>query len=167
MKPGVLIRPPAPADMGEFVAAARRSRSLHRPWGVAPDTPARFRAYLVRSALPSHRAFLVLRQDDEAIAGVINISEIVRGSFESGYLGYYVFAGYERQGYMTEGLRAVVRHAFSVLKLHRLEANIQPGNVASRALAVRCGFHLEGLSPRYLKIGGRWRDHERWAIVSR
>src|SRR5580765_3178701 len=166
MTPRVLIRPPVPRDMGEFLEAAKRSRSLHRPWGAAPDTPSKFRAYLARSTRPSHEAFLVRRRRDGAIVGVINISEIVRGNFRSGYLGYYAFAGYERPGYMTAGLRAVVRHAFHVLKLHRLEANIQPGNRASRALAARCGFRREGLSPRYLKIGGRWRDHERWTILA-
>jgi ribosomal-protein-alanine N-acetyltransferase len=67
---------------------------------------------------------------------------------------------------MCNGLRAVVRHAFAKLKLHRLEANIQPTNVASIALVQACGFTKEGYSPRYLKIGGRWRDHERWAILA-
>jgi ribosomal-protein-alanine N-acetyltransferase len=68
---------------------------------------------------------------------------------------------------MRQGLRAVVRHAFKTLKLHRLEANIQPNNAASLALAAKCGFRKEGFSPRYLKIGGRWRDHERWALLVR
>ena len=67
---------------------------------------------------------------------------------------------------MREGLQAVVRHAFKTLKLHRLEANIQPGNARSIALVKACGFRKEGYSPRYLKIAGRWRDHERWAIVA-
>ncbi len=66
---------------------------------------------------------------------------------------------------MTEGLALVLRHAFRGLGLHRLEANIQPGNRQSRELVRRLGFRREGFSPRYLKIGGRWRDHERWAIV--
>jgi ribosomal-protein-alanine N-acetyltransferase len=56
--------------------------------------------------------------------------------------------------------------AFTRLELHRLEANIQPANLASITLVKRLGFHLEGLSPRYLKIAGHWRDHERWALLA-
>jgi len=96
---------------------------------------------------------------------VINITNTVMGPFRSGYLEYYAFAGFERRGLMKKGLITVVRHAFSKLKLHRLEANIQPANTASIALVRACGFAKEGYSPRYLKINGRWRDHERWAIL--
>jgi RimJ/RimL family protein N-acetyltransferase len=95
----------------------------------------------------------------------LNISEIVRGVFCSGYLGYYALVPHSGKGYMTRGLAAVLYDAFRVHRLHRLEANIQPGNQASRALVQRLGFRLEGLSPRYLKIGRRWCDHERWAIT--
>jgi ribosomal-protein-alanine N-acetyltransferase len=95
----------------------------------------------------------------------VNLNEIVRGAFRSAYLGYYSFTPHAGHGYMAEGLRLVLRHAFRGLGLHRLEANIQPGNRASRALVRGLGFRREGFSPRYLKIGGRWRDHERWAIV--
>jgi [ribosomal protein S5]-alanine N-acetyltransferase len=66
---------------------------------------------------------------------------------------------------MREALHLALRHAFGPLRLHRVEANIQPGNAPSRALVRRAGFRREGFSPRYLKIGGRWRDHERWALV--
>jgi len=68
---------------------------------------------------------------------------------------------------MAKGLRADVRQAFTKLRLHRLEANIQPTNAPSIALARACGFTKEGYSPAYLKIAGRWRDHERWAIVKK
>ena len=66
---------------------------------------------------------------------------------------------------MAEALQLAMRHAFRVLKLHRMEANIQPTNRPSIALVKRLGFRLEGYSRRYLKISGRWRDHERWAIL--
>jgi ribosomal-protein-alanine N-acetyltransferase len=66
---------------------------------------------------------------------------------------------------MSEGLELLLRHVFRSLRLHRVEANIQPANAPSIALVRRAGFRLEGRSPRYLKIGGRWRDHERWAIT--
>jgi ribosomal-protein-alanine N-acetyltransferase len=119
----------------------------------------------IRATEPRRRRLLVRRRTDDAIVGVVNLNEIVRGSFQSAYLGYYAFRPHAGQGYMTEGLALVLRHAFRGLGLHRLEANIQPGNWRSRDLVRRLGFRKEGFSPRYLKIGGRWRDHERWAIV--
>ena len=67
---------------------------------------------------------------------------------------------------MTEAVRLAAAHAFGVLGLHRLEANIQPENLRSIALVKRLGFRLEGFSPRYLRIGGEWRDHERWALLA-
>jgi len=164
--PGVYIRPPVAGDAAVFVAAARRSRGLHRPWTAAPDTPAKFVAWIERMSAPANHPFLVCRRDSDAIVGVVNLSNVVLGAFRSGYLGYYAFAGHERQGLMRAGLLAVVRHAFGTLKLHRVEANIQPGNAPSIALARSCGFAREGFSPRYLKIGGRWRDHERWALLA-
>jgi ribosomal-protein-alanine N-acetyltransferase len=166
MNTRIVLRPLTPADEREFLAAARRSRALHGSWTTAPATPSQFRAYVDRMSQPAHRAFLVCRRDTGAIVGAVHISNIVLGLFRSGYLGYYAFAGHERQGFMREGLDAVVRFAFRKLKLHRLEANIQPGNRASIALARACGFSKEGYSPRYLKIGSRWRDHERWAILA-
>lgn len=160
----VRIRPVEPADEAAFVAAARASRRLHRPWVTAPDSAEAFSRYLQRFDGESHHGFLV--ETPERLVGAIHLTNIVMGAFRSGYLGYYAFAGATGQGLMTQGLNAVVRHAFKQLGLHRVEANIQPANHASIALARRCGFQLEGYSPRYLKIGGRWRDHERWARLA-
>lgn len=115
---------------------------------------------------PDSCGFLVVHRDTDALVGVINITSIALGLLRSADLGYYAFAGFERQGLMREGVSAAIRYAFERLKLHRLEANIQPGNVASLALVRSCGFSKEGFSRRYLKIGGRWRDHERWAILA-
>jgi [ribosomal protein S5]-alanine N-acetyltransferase len=159
----VVVRPPTPADRAEYMAAMRSSRRLHGRWLDAPNDEA-FDRLLSRVRDPRYEPMLVCRVEDGAIAGFINISEIVRGGFQSAYLGYGGVAAYAGQGYMREGLDLVLARAFTELGLHRLEANIQPGNQASIALVKRCGFVREGFSERYLKIGGRWRDHERWAI---
>ena len=148
----------------EFLEAVRRSRGLHRPWASPPSTPARIRRYLAPRKGGRSEVHFILTPADE-IAGVVEITEIVRGPFRSAYLGFYALAPHQGRGYMTAGLAAMVRRAFGALRLHRLEANIQPANAASKALVRRVGFRKEGYSPRYLKIGGRWRDHERWAIT--
>jgi RimJ/RimL family protein N-acetyltransferase len=67
---------------------------------------------------------------------------------------------------VKRGLQAVLTDVFRVHQLHRLEANIQPDNETSRHLARALGFRFEGFSPRYLKVAGRWRDHERWALTA-
>lgn len=96
----------------------------------------------------------------------MNVNEIGRGAFRSGYLGYYAFVPWQGHGLMTERLALVIDHAFRRLRLHRLEANIQPGNRASIGLVRRLGFRREGYSPRYVKVRRRWRDHERWTLLA-
>ena len=166
MSSRVTIRPPARDDWRPFLSAVRRSRSLHYPWVTPPRTRHAFNHYQKRFSSDAHRGFLVLHRQTRAIAGVINLSHIVRGPLQSVYLGYYGFLPYARSGLMYEGMLLVLRHAFRKLKLHRVEANIQPNNHASIALARKCGFVREGFSRRYLKIAGRWRDHERWALLA-
>jgi [ribosomal protein S5]-alanine N-acetyltransferase len=164
--PRVFLSTPAPDDEQEFLTSVVRSESLHRPWVFPPSTHAEYQQYMERIGSGRTIAFMVRRSSDQQFAGVINVSEPVMGVFQSAYLGFYSFAGFERQGYMTEGLALVLDRAFGELGFHRLEANIQPGNAASSALVARLGFRREGFSPRYLLIDGAWRDHDRWAILS-
>jgi ribosomal-protein-alanine N-acetyltransferase len=149
----------------EFLERVNASQRLHRPWLKAPQTVQQFRDFLTRTRGERHVSFFVCTADTAELAGVINVNEIVRGLFQSAYLSYYAFAPFAGRGYMGEGLGLVLEQAFGTLRLHRLEANVQPGNRRSLQLVSRLGFALEGRSPRYLKIGGRWRDHERWAIL--
>jgi [ribosomal protein S5]-alanine N-acetyltransferase len=160
----VVLRTPTAADGPEFTAAMRASRSLHRPWLYMPETPERYADYLARVEDPRAAPFFACRKEDGAIVGFLNLSEIVRGAFKNAFLGYGAVAAYAGQGYMTDAMQLLLREAFTTVGLHRIEANIQPENKPSIALVKRAGFELEGYSPRYLKIGGRWRDHERWAM---
>ena len=162
----MFLRAPAARDRDEFISLMRSSRSFHRPWATAPIDDERFSAYLADSRRPDFEAMVLCRHEDLAILGFFNLSQIVRRSLQSAYVGYAVGKPYAGQGYMREGIQLVLRYAFNELRLHRIEANIQPGNLASVALARGAGFRREGFSPRYLKIAGRWRDHERWAILA-
>ena len=162
-KARVLVRAPTPADRDAFLHAMRSSRRLHGRW-VPPASDETFDRLLRCVEDERYEPGLVCRIEDGAIVGFINVNEIVRGLFQSAYLGYAAVAAYAGQGYMREGLEVVMARAFTELGLHRLEANIQPANQASIALVRGAGFVREGFSERYLKIGGRWRDHERWAI---
>ena len=130
-----------------------------------PLTPHMFKVYLRRTQREDHAGFAICRRDSDAIVGVINVNNIVKGSFLSASLGYYAAQAHAGQGFMREGLLQVKEHLFRELGLHRVEANIQPGNAASIALVRGCGFEREGLSPRFLYVNGAWRDHERWAAV--
>jgi ribosomal-protein-alanine N-acetyltransferase len=142
----------------------RASRGLHRPWLTAVTTDDGYDALLERVSSERHEPLFACRLGDGAIVGFFNLSEIIRGGLQSAFLGYGSVAAHAHHGYMSEGIQLVLAHAFEVLGLHRIEANIQPGNHPSIALVRRAGFIREGFSERYLLIDGRWRDHERWAI---
>jgi len=162
----VFLRAPAKSDLEESVALNLASRRLHRHLVYPPTTPDEFADFLERCRRADAVCCFVCRIEDGAIVGSINLSQIYGGGLQSAYLGYYVGEPFAGRRYMTEALELMLRYAFLKVRLHRLEANIQPGNVASLALVKRAGFQREGYSKNYLKIGSRWRDHERWAILA-
>ncbi len=159
------LETPGPRHEHDFLAAVARSRRLHGSWVTAPSSSAEYRLYLKERNGPRQVKFFVCDEASQ-ICGVINLNEIVRGSFQSAYMGYYALAPHAGKGYMSAGIDLVLDRAFGELELHRVEANIQPKNRRSIELVRRAGFRLEGLSQRYLRIAGRWRDHQRWAITT-
>jgi len=164
--PRVRLDRPTADDRDELLRRIDESRAFHKPWLYAFRSPEGYQRLLDRLELPNYTCFFMRLKTINDIAGVFDLSEITRGALQSTYLGFYALAPYQGQGYMEEGLRLLLQQAFGPLRLHRVEANIQPANKRSSSLVQRCGFKMEGYSPRYLKIGGRWRDHERWAILS-
>ncbi|MFF3323538.1 GNAT family N-acetyltransferase [Streptomyces sp. NPDC002889] len=160
------IRPFTYDDGVEFTALARQSTQHHHPWLFPPLTAEAYAAHAQRLIEhPSSAGFLVCERPSGRIAGFITINNIVLGAFLCGAVGYGAFAHAAGRGLMREGLGLLIGHAFGPLGLHRLEANIQPGNAASLGLVRSAGFRFEGFSPDFLYIDGAWRDHERWAIT--
>ena len=161
----VYLRPPEQGDFDELAALYLASRKHLSGLATTVFDRERFDGLLTGSQSEANEFFLICRTDGDDIVGQINFSQIFRKAFQNAYLGYQLFAGCTGYGYMTEAVALALEFAFKVLKLHRIEANVQPGNLPSIKVLERNGFTKEGYSRRYLKIGGRWRDHERWAII--
>lgn len=160
----VSIRRATVHDAEALIRGNLASRALHLPW-VEPFTDrAGFDHWLAE--MRTGRKVALVAESAAAIVGVVSINEIVHGIASSACLGYYAMAGSCGRGLMTRAVDLAVGHAFGELGLHRVEANVQPHNLRSRALVRRLGFRLEGYSPRYLRIAGAWRDHERWAKLA-
>jgi ribosomal-protein-alanine N-acetyltransferase len=115
----------------------------------------------------SYRFCISRKEDPSSIIGMINLNEVVRGSFLSCFLGYKLDYRYLRIGLMTEAVGKACAIAFGDLGLHRIEANIMPRNKASIGVVKKCGFVEEGLSPKYLNINGVWEDHIHMVLRNR
>jgi len=147
-----------------WLAAVARSRELHHPWVSPASSPWQFNQRLQRYRGANNVSLLAIDEQEKLIA-CINLNEIVRGAFQSAYVGYFAFEPFAGKGLMQQAMKLVIDHAFSELRLHRVEANIQPSNARSIKLIKSLGFRHEGFSPRYLKIDGSWKDHERFALT--
>ncbi|MBC7501635.1 MAG: GNAT family N-acetyltransferase [Herminiimonas sp.] len=164
--PSVHLKVATRSDAPELIALNLANREFHRPWVNPYTDQAGFDLWFIRTITGPNVGLVARRADNDEIVGVVNISEIVMGIFQSGYLGYYGTARSCRQGLMAESIALAVRFAFDELGLHRLEANIQVENFASITLIRKLGFAKEGISPAYLRINGEWRDHERWVVIN-
>jgi len=171
----VYLRWPQPGDHPAWARLRERSRDFLVPWEPAwpPDAlslPAfarRLRAHREDSRRGTGYMFLVFRTRDDVLLGGVTVSQLRRGAGASAEIGYWLGREHGGQGYMTEALQALLPHAFRTLSLNRLEAACLPDNLRSKAVLARLGFQQEGLARSYLRINGRWRDHERHALLAR
>lgn len=65
--------------------------------------------------------------------------------------GYWINVKYQKKGYGTEALEAVVKFSFDKLKLRRLESGFFKGNPSSFKLQKKFGFKIEGLRRKRFK----------------
>ncbi len=167
----VFLRFPQAADSGELLALKRGSRKHLTRWEASPVGGGNmfgkwwFGRFLKSSNTERSKRFVVCLRETGDIVGQVGLGEISGGAFQSCYLGYWIGAGFVKRGLMSEAVTLAVSYAFEELKLHRVEANVVPTNRASLGLVKKQGFRYEGTAKRYLKIAGRWRDHEHWAVT--
>jgi len=169
----VFLRPPERGDYEPWASLRARSRGFLAPWEPTwpPDALSRssYRVRLSRYAedwrTDQGYNFFIFRNEDEALAGGVGLSNVRRGVAETASLGYWIGEPFARQRYMTAALPLVIDFAFTRLRLHRVEAACLPSNVPSRALLLRTGFRQEGYARGYLLIDGKWQDHLLFAIL--
>jgi [ribosomal protein S5]-alanine N-acetyltransferase len=175
--PRMILRPFSEQDRAEFVRVYAISRTLFEPWMPATlwDQPLDqlFDRQLERCLAglrEGNQVKLVGLGDDHRIAGFFSLSEIVRGVFQNAYASWSVSADQAGTGLGTEGVQALLDFAFSPapqgLGLHRVQANVIPGNRASIRVAEKVGFRYEGMAKGYLKIAGQWQDHAMYAKLA-
>jgi ribosomal-protein-alanine N-acetyltransferase len=170
---GVYLRPPEMRDYEAWTSLRERSRAFLTPW--EPTWPgddltrAAFRRRLRRHAQEIERdesyPFMIFREADNSLVGGLTLGQIKRGVAQAATLGYWMGLPYAGNGLMSRSVRAVTGFAFTVLRLHRIEAACLPHNEASIKLLERIGFKREGFARAYLRINGVWQDHLLYALL--
>ncbi|SDD23416.1 ribosomal-protein-alanine N-acetyltransferase [Paracoccus isoporae] len=165
------LRLPQHSDFTDWTGLRMASRDFLIPWEPVWSADHLSRKSFTNRVYWAQRAsrngsaipFFLERKLDGALLGAITLDNIRRGPAQMATIGYWIGAPHARQGYMTEAIEAVARHAFSVLDLSRIEAACLPENGASRGVLERAGFKYEGVAQSYLQINGRWRTHVLYA----
>jgi ribosomal-protein-alanine N-acetyltransferase len=169
----VVLRPPTMQDYAAWAELRALSRQHLAPWepqwGRDELTRSAFRRRL-RQAQREARddqgyAYLIFGAESPTLLGGLNVGNVRRGIAQAASLGYWMGAPHAGRGYMTEAVSAAAQFAFASLRLNRIEAACLPGNAASKRVLEKVGFLPEGRARRYLKIDGRWQDHDLYGLL--
>jgi len=111
-------------------------------------------------ALRSISLGIWLRENDsQKLIGQITLGGIIFGAMRGAHIGYWIDQRFASRGYTTRAVKLLTKFAFQTLKLHRIEINLRPENEASKKVAIKAGYVLEGARNNYLHIAGDWRNH--------
>lgn len=169
----LILRPFRASDYGAWCAVHRLAGSSANEWEVDPKKAAQitreeFRKQVADAAEKRKRGvfftFGVFLKSGELVGGV-SLMDVVRGVQHCTYLGYGIHNPYWGNGYAVEACEAALDIAFRDLRLHRVEAGIEPGNKQSHRVAKKLGMRDEGTSPRKLFLRSKWRDMVNYALT--
>lgn len=109
--------------------------------------------------------FGVFEKKSGKYIGLVAIMDVLRGLAQSAYLGYIIHNRFWGLGYGKEATLAAIEIGFRDLKLHRLEAGIEPKNRRSIMMARSMGLRKEGLKKRAVYVRGTWRDIVMYSVT--
>ena len=170
---GLYLRPAKNGDFEQWRMLRAASRTFLTPWEpvwpVDDLTKPAFQRRILRQDRERTEdlsyGYLLFRAKDDVLLGGATLGNIRRGVAQCATLGYWMGEKHAGQGFMTKAVRALLRHAFLEMRLHRIEAACAPNNDRSRRLLERLGFEREGFARSYLLIDGAWQDHLLFAML--
>lgn len=159
-------------DRGRWNNVRAENRDWLTPWeatiplipGEDAQNPSHLPSYFemvrtLNSEARNGRSFSFAIWHQRNLVGQISLGGLIYGAMRGGHIGYWIDKNYANRGFTTQAVTAVTEFSFTSLDLHRIEINVRPENAASRRVAEKAGYIFEGERPRYLHIGGTWRDH--------
>jgi ribosomal-protein-alanine N-acetyltransferase len=164
--PRMRVAPVSPDDVAVLARLLAESAGFHQPWVSYPTTPEAVGGFVGEIVAQGGVVFAARRLCDEALVGLVSLSRVTRGAWQSAECGCAVGVKYRGNGYMAEAMTEVVAYAMSRLGLHRIEALVQPGNTSSERMLAAAGFQAEGTARSSVCLHGIWRDQVRWAITA-
>lgn len=155
----ITLRPVRETDLEAMYAAhvEIRNRGAFFPLGVQSE-PAFRRSFAENGFWEREEGTLLIMTAEGEMAGHIEFFKpvVYWDAFELSYCLYADrFAG---QGFTTEAVQLLVDYLFGAKKQHRIHLVIVPENAASRRIAEKCGFALEGTARGAFFNGGRNHD---------
>jgi [ribosomal protein S5]-alanine N-acetyltransferase len=155
-----LVAAPDLADLLEVNGDPEVTRFLpYATWQSMDDATAWLARMEALAAAGTGQQLVLVRQADAKVIGTLLLFKYDEGSARA-ELGYALGRAHWGAGWMREAVQAACSHAFSALRLRRLEAEVNPANVASNALLRRVGFTLEGtLRQRWVAKGVAYDTH--------
>lgn len=155
----VRLRTAREADLDRLYEAhtAIRARGAYFPLGVMSESAYR-REFAESGFWGKTEGMLLIVTSEDEIAGHIEFFRPVSywDAFELSYRLYDDrHAGH---GYVTEAVQLLVDYLFATKKEHRIHLVIVPENAASRRIAEKCGFTLEGTARGAFFNDGRNQD---------
>ena len=169
-----VLRLATPSDVPQLVTYRRANDAFFAPFEPLRAGDHLTEAYWRRQVEIDHeqfgadqavRLYLFGPEDPAPALGLVAFSNIIRGPFQSCFLGYAVDEAHQGRGLMTEVLRHGIEYMFRERNVHRIAANYLPHNTRSAELLKRLGFTVDGYARDYLRIDGRWQDHILTSLV--
>ena len=167
----LLVRCYNPSDaplLAEAVTASVEHLRPWMPWAHAEPEPLeekfqRLKRFRGLFDLGQDFIYGIFSPDDTKLLGGTGLhTRLGEGALE---IGYWIHKDFINQGLTTESSAALIKVAFELIHVHRIEIHCDPENLASAAIPRNLGFTHEGTLRANMRFLDRWRDTMIWGLL--